>query len=206
MIVNGYCTADQLANELGAEAGPDLDKFERAINAASRLIDKHCGDRFWQDTAVATREFYSEDTRCCYIPEGISTTSGLVVKIDPSDDGTWSTTLTLSTGFILKPNNSADEIPVEPYREIVVVNSDGGYFNPSVYGRANVQVTAKFGWPAVPDDVTEACLIQAASLMKGTSSPGGILELSGFDGIGQRLGRIHPQAAALLEGRRVVYV
>jgi hypothetical protein len=45
-------------------------------------------------------------------------------------------------------------------------------------GRPTVQVTAKFGWPAVPDDVTKACLVQAGQLHKAKDTPFGVAGVS----------------------------
>lgn len=139
-----------------------------------------CGWRFWQDSSVATREFYALDYRCCdllFQPEstdgaGISTTTGLVVKIDEDGDGTFETTLTISTDFILKPLNAADRVPVWPYTEIYL--ADNYRFPCLSNGRPGVQVTAKFGWPAVPDDVTTATLMLAADLHKSKDTQFGV--------------------------------
>ncbi len=40
-----------------------------------------------------------------------------------------------------------------------------------------MQVTAKWGWPSVPDDINMACLILTADLYKRKDAPGGILGL-----------------------------
>ena len=43
--------------------------------------------------------------------------------------------------------------------------------------RPGVQVTARWGWPSVPDDLNMACLILTADLYKRKDAPGGILGL-----------------------------
>ena len=86
------------------------------------------------------------------------------MKIDSDADGSFETTLTISTDFVLAPLNAADNVPVWPYTEIRLV---ANYSFPQSYrGRPGVQVTAKFGWPAVPDDITRACLLYARDLHK----------------------------------------
>lgn len=163
-LVNCYATLAQVKAELGITTSTHDSTLDVSINAASRQIDGWCGWRFWQDASVVDRQFRADNPRYVCIPEGISTTTGLVVKIDEDGDGTFETTLTISTDFILEPLNAADMVPVWPFTEILL--ADNYYFPRLSNGRPGVQVTAKFGWPAVPDDVTKACLIQAAQLFK----------------------------------------
>lgn len=171
-LVNCYATLAQVKAELNITTTTHDTTLDIAINGASRQIDGHCGWRFWQDGSVVAREFYALNYRCCdllFQPEstdgaGISTTTGLIVKIDEDGDGTFETTLAITTDFILKPLNAADRVPVWPYTEVYL--ADNYRFPCLANGRPGVQVTAKFGWPAVPDDVTKACLIQAAQLFK----------------------------------------
>ena len=180
-IVNGYCTLAQLRSELGSYASGDTDddsKLEMSIEAASRQIDGYCGRRFWADGTVKTREYYAENHRSCEVDD-ISTVTGLIVKIDEDANGTFETTLTVTTDFILLPANAADEVPVQPYTELWA--ADNYYFPCLGNGRPGVQVTATFGWPAVPDDVEKACLIQAADLFKAKDAVFGI---AGSDGMG----------------------
>jgi hypothetical protein len=173
-ITNGYCTLAEVKLELLPNlANSDHDTvLEVAINAASRAIDGHCGQRFWQDSTVVAREFYADSHTCCVIPEGISTTTGLIVKIDEDADGTFESTLTISTDFILTPRNAAAEVPVRPYTEVLAVENYS--FPLPSNGRPGVQVTAKFGWPTVPDDVKKACLILSHDLFKAKDAAFGI--------------------------------
>jgi hypothetical protein len=143
-----------------------------ALGAASRQVDGLCGWRFWQDGSVVAREFRADDPWCVYVDEGISTTTGLIVKIDEDGDGTFETTLTITTDFLLEPLNAADMVPVWPYTEIRLV--DNYSFPVLSNGRPGVQVTAKFGWPAVPDDVTTATLMLAADIHKSKDAQFGV--------------------------------
>lgn len=199
-LTNAYADVDQFLDWcLRTVNREQLAKAEMALNAASRQIDHYTGwsHGFWQDDTVKTREFYADDSRCCYVPEGISTTTGLIVKTDDADDGSFGTTLTISTHFILQPVNAADQTPVEPFTEIVLVDYLGIGFPMWGSGRPGVQVTAKFGWPVVPVDVTTACLIQAETIFKASGT--GVIQ-AGLDGIPIRSPWMNPSAAALLEG------
>lgn len=179
-MATDYTTATDLATELGISDGLDNALLAASISAASRQIDGHCGRSFWQDTAVNAREFYAESPVCVNLLEQdeepareISTTTGLIVKIDDDGDGTFETTLTIGTDFILLPRNAAADN--RGFSEIRLVENYN-FPRPS-NGRPGVQVTAKFGWPAVPDDVTKACLIQAAQLFKAKDAVFGAVAL-----------------------------
>jgi hypothetical protein len=202
-ITNGYTTLAFLRVEAGIEVGGTTAhdaQLERAIEAASRQIDNHCGRRFWQDGSVVAREFYADDSRCCFVDD-ISTTTDLVVKVDEDDDGTFETTLTITTNFIVLPTNAADEVPVRPFTELRVVDSTGASSFPVLSsGRPGVQVTAKFGWPAVPDDVEQACVVQALQLFKAPAAPFGGIELGDGGGVIRVRQSLNPIAEALLEG------
>ena len=198
-ITNGYTTVELLKSELGIpQTNVDNDvKLEAAIAAASRQCDAHTGRRFWQDGSVVAREFYAESPVDCETND-ISTTTGLIVKVDSNDDGTFATTLTINTDFILLPLNVADMVPVWPYTALRIVNTDNTTFPWWTSGRPGVQVTAKFGWPAVPDDVAKACLIQATQMFKASDAVFGGLSF-GDAGFMRVRGGINPMAEGLLE-------
>lgn len=198
VLVNCYTDLDTLKDAIGKQSGSALKdlQLEAAISAASRQIDGFCGRFFYQDTALTDRTYHADDSETVMVDD-ISTTTGLVVKTDDNDDGTFETTLTLTTNYILLPTNAAVSYPVQPYTALRLVDSGITAFPMSYSGRPGVQVTAKFGWPAVPDDVEKACVIQAVQLYKAADAPFGALN---FDaGVLRIQSNLHPQAAALLE-------
>jgi hypothetical protein len=168
-ITNGYTTLLAVKDELGRSDVANDTRIEAAINAASRQIDDYTGRRFWQDSTVQTREFYADDSYELVSSVGsvldISTTTGLIVKIDETDTGAYGTTLTINTHFVLTPPNAADDS--EPFTGIRLVDS---VYRFPMYARPGVQVTAKFGWATVPDPVAQACLIQSVLLYKATDA------------------------------------
>lgn len=200
-ITNGYCELDDVKYELRIQINDveDDNRLEASIAAASRQIDAHCGRRFWQDPDVRVREFYADTTRFCPIDD-VSTLTGLIVRVDDDDDGTFETTLTLTTNYILRPLNAADRVPVWPWDELVLVDSNGAVSFPvHGSGRPGVQVTARFGWPAVPDDVKKACMIQSAMLFKSADAVFGVTEFAGAGAALRIRQTVNPIAAALLE-------
>ena len=195
-LTNAYATMAALKAELNigqADTSYDV-KLEAALNSASRQIDRHCGRRFWQDPATVQREYYA-DSPYDVQTDDISTTSGLVVRVDTGDDGTYATTLTITTQFILLPRN-ADHDGL-PWNSIRLVDADTTTFPIWTSGRPSVRVTAKFGYATVPDDVNKACLIQATQLFKASDAVFGGLS---FDaGILRVRETLNPMAAALVE-------
>ena len=197
-ITNGYCTLSDLKSELNIdEAVYQYDtKLETAIAAASRQIDGYCGRFFYQDTTVNSCTYYPEDYLECSTDD-ISTTTGLIVKVDNDDDGTFETTLTVNTNFILLPTNAASNWPVMPYTAIRLVDYGTSLFPQWTSGRPSVQVTAKFGFLAVPDDVEKAALIQASQLYSASAAVFGGLSFEA--GILRVRDTLNPMAAALVE-------
>lgn len=186
-ITNGYTTLAVMKTNLGIPTTDtdDDDRIEAAVTTASRQIDTHCDREFF--TTEATRVFDAWDSATVYVDD-ISTDSGLVVKIDTDDDGTFATTLTATTDFILRPHN---EYPAE---EIVLVDN---YSFPTGR-RPGVQVAATFGYPSVPADVVEACKIQAKNLYKvAGSGVFGSMQIS-VDGIPMRIPALDYVAVGLL--------
>lgn len=189
-ITNGYCTLAQMQDELGQDITDMVDptKLEASIAAASRQIDAYCGRFFYVNGSVVDRQFYADHPRWVDLSrpgvEGadISSTTGLVVRVDVNGDGTYAQTLTITTDYIVLPANAADEVPARPYTEIQLVTTASAYFI-NFYNRPGVQITAKFGWPAVPDDITKACLIQTGQLYKAKDAPFGVATFGDMGGL-----------------------
>lgn len=203
-ITNGYCTLAQVKSALSITDSTDDTALELAVNAASRQIDNWCGQRFWIDGTATVREFYVDSRGALDLDltqndvYGIATTTGLVVKVDQDGDGVFETTLTSGTDFLLNPPNAADLIPVQPYTGLSFgLNTGAIYGLPASYGRPVVQVTAKWGWPAVPDDVTQACVLQAAQLFKSKDAVFGVAAFGEFGPLRVR-SALNPIAEGLL--------
>lgn len=161
-MASSYVTAAEVQAALPISSTDDVSLLNIAITGASRGIDSYCGQRFWVDSAVTVRQYHASESRHLVV-DPISTTTGLIVETDTAGDGTFATTLTITTDFLLQPVNAAAETPPEPYTLIWLPSAS---FPLSTNGRPTVQVTAKFGWPAIPDDVRAAALLLARDLFK----------------------------------------
>lgn len=176
-ITNGYATLAQFqayAN-MSTITGDETTTIEKAIEAASRTIDRIADRRFYMDTNATARLYRSVDFYTLPVDD-IGSTSGLVVALDADGNGNYTDTLTLNTDYVLDPVTAPQK--GRPYTAITMVGSDT--FPLPISRRPQVQVTAKFGWynGTPPDDVVEACLILSADYVKRASSVGGVLGLS----------------------------
>lgn len=199
-VTNGYCATTDLREQLsdGALQLPTV-LLDRAINASSRAIDHYCGRKFWLDAAVATRTYRPDSPLATYVDD-IGTATGLIVQTG-TDGATFPTTWA-STDYILEPRNagivgSGSTADAHAFWEIVSI---AGLSFPMYDYRPTLQVTARFGWSSIPPEVTEACLLKAASLFKRKDTPFGV---AGFDTFGAvRIGGDDPGVVDLLRPYR----
>ncbi len=138
------------------------------LDGASRAIDSFTRRRFWIDDAVSTRVYRSADVLCrldegdLLLTDDIAATLGVVVE---TWDSTVYSTVTAST-YELYPESA-----------IGLGKPATGVLLPSARWAAHrkLRVTAKWGWPAVPGEVRQACLIQASRLYIRKDSPQGVM-------------------------------
>ncbi len=149
--------------------------LQSALTRASRLIDSICsGDA----PAKTTRRFYLDAaaTARTYNPQGrvFTVVSGQVLLVDDIGD---------LTGLIVETGTEAGWTPVAGYetrpdnattrgRAIEGLLLASGTW-PT--GATRVRVTAKWGWPAVPDQITQATLLLANRLYMRKDAPEGTL-------------------------------
>jgi hypothetical protein len=172
----------------------DETQIERALRAASRGIDDHCGRRFWQDTTVQTRTYPVVDYYKPVRVDDIASKTGLIVKVDTGLNGAFASTWTIDVDFRLDPRNADKDNAAYAWTQIAPL---GGAIWPLDWlaRRDTLQVTATFGWSAIPDPVNQACLLLAAGLFKRKDAPFGV---AGFDGFGAVRVRDDPAVEKLL--------
>lgn len=196
-ITNGYCTLAELKEILRILDTVDDELLEARINEASRVIDQHCNRRFYADATASARLFTSIDGNTIFVDD-ISSTTGLVVKSDSAGDGTYATTIA-ATDFQAEPLNAI--VKGDPITSIAA-RVTGAFSTTTV--PAGCQVTAKWGWPAVPDPVHSACLILAGRLVKRGDS---LLGVAGFGELGAITVRaIDPDVERMLRPYRIYVV
>lgn len=200
-ITNGYATRNQVkaALRIGTADTLDDDLIDNCVGAASRLIDGYCNRRFWQSGTAESRVYQAEDSFYCSIDDIAGT--ALTLRSSTLADGTFDVTWKVSD-YQLEPLNGNLDGLTWSYDKIRAV---GDYLFPTVnanYGeQALVQVTAVFGWPSVPEPITQATIIQASRIFKRYDSPLGV---AGFGDLGAiRVSRfLDPDMAQLVEPYR----
>lgn len=202
--ITTYATTADLKARLGIDPTDTTwdSVLSEVLTSASRAIDAWCHRRFGQDDTPTTRTYWATNLQYLLVDD-VSTASGFVLQTDGGK--TWtvvddlSTTPTTTADALLGPRNSSYE--GRPYTR---VESLGRFFIPYPIGPlGQVFVTARFGWPAVPTLVNEACLIQASRLYKRKDAPLGVLgspELG--SGVTRLLARLDPDVELMLQTYR----
>lgn len=176
-ISNGYTTVATFQSYTGMSTitADETINIEKAIESASRSIDRMTNRRFFSDASPTARQYRATDFYRLFVDD-ISTPTGVVVALDTAGDGTYVTTLVFDVDYILDPINAPQQ-----NRPFTVITMVGSTLLPSPINlRPGIQVTAQYGWylGVPPDDIEEACLILSTDLVKRASSVGGVLGLS----------------------------
>lgn len=190
-IGDSYATLTQLKSYLKITDADDDSELTDALASASKGITKFCGRQFNKETSATARTYRPTHAGLAMVDD-FHTTTGLVIAT-ADDDGVFDTTWT-SADYELEPFNGVrDGEPGWPYWKIRVVDSSALSF--PLASRATLQVTAQWGWAAVPAPVKQACLILAAETFKLKDAPFGV---AGFGDFGAVRVRDNPMAKAKL--------
>jgi hypothetical protein len=196
-----YLSSDDLKEtlEISGETYAD-DDINRALEAASRVIDAYKDTRFYP--SYETRQYTAPNTNPgrggCYqsLPiYDLNASTAVVVSVDMDGDGVYETTWTADTDFYFEPRNN--DLTGKPWNQITLRQQAGQIWPSWQYG---VQVEGSFGWSTAPGQVTEACSILAARYLKRSrETPYGIVTI-GTDAVAMaRLGKIDPDVAFMLD-------
>jgi len=186
-ITNGYATQTELVSYIASANNQALiatdnrgTELDAAISTVSRAIDQFCGRVFWDAGSATARVFRADRTSVIDVDE-FSTAAGLVIATDTGGDGTFDTTWTASDYQLEPLNGIRDGRTGWPYRTVRAVA--GLSFPVDWQGQARVQITAQWGWAAVPDEVHQACLIWAHRLLRRSESPEGVAGFGDFGAV-----------------------
>lgn len=191
-----YATAEELAAFVRIPEGDfqDEEQLELAIAAASRAIDRAAGRQFGKvdapEARIYTARYSHTRDRWMVAIDDLMTTDGLEVRFDAAGDETYSVEI---TGFGLRPANA--HLVDRPWEEIVI---RPGSSTAVTAAESAVQVTAKWGWAAVPDAVKEACLLQASRLLARRDSPYGVAGSPETGGELRLLAKVDPDVEVAL--------
>lgn len=185
-----YITLERIKSVLKITDTDRDEDLTLALRAASRSIDNYTGRRFYLDTTATARFFtrrhtvYSRSEGWRLMVDDIGATTSLAVAVGNEDGG-----YTAVTGFTNDPPNAlVEHEPLTAFLKNtawIVRNMD------------RAKVTARWGWPAVPDVVEQATLIQATRLFKRKDSPEGVVGSAEWGVV--RVGAIDPDVRALIQ-------
>lgn len=193
---DSYCTLAELKAHLGGIAGSSSDtRLTEIAAAASRGVEEICGRQFNKESAASARLYYPTRRGVVEVDD-FYTTTDLVIKTDGGSDGTYDTTWA-TADYELEPlNGIVDGETGWPYSVITTVRS---LSFPLWTRRAPLEVTAKWGWNAVPARVKEATLMGAEEIWKLKDAPFGV---AGFAEYGVVRVRENPFICNLLKKYR----
>lgn len=166
-----YATTAELKSYLRITDAVDDAELALAVTAASRAIDHATNRQFGQVSPVQARIYTARFDRHTWDrwvidTDDISSATGLLINLDDNDDQVFDKPI---TDFRLAPVNEDEK--ARPWTQIVV-NRDSTNIPTSI--RDSVQVTALWGWAAVPTTIKQATLLQASRFFHRRNSPWGI--------------------------------
>ena len=194
---DSYATLAALKTRLKILDNNDDARLQSSLDAATDEIEGVTGRQF-NDAVTPSARVYYPDSPTLVRVDDFSTITGLVVAVDYSNTGNYSGTIAASNYQVEPLNGIVDGQAGWPFDRIRAINQ----YLPLWYGsigapRASVQVTARWGWAAVPASVFEACLILADETFKMVDAPFGV---AGFSQYGPVRVRENPKVMALLNG------
>lgn len=188
-----YALLDDVKDALRISDTDDDVTLAGIIESASRAIDQYC-DRFFGQTgtvAAPVSRLYRSINRQVQIDDLVTLTD-----VEVEYTGYAETFTSLGAASVIKqPVNAATMVPPWPYTVLLAKPSA---VLPTPPGW--VRVSGVWGWPAVPQQIRDACVLQSARLFKSRDIPLGYA--SGGDGMGTIVipgAGLHADARALCD-------
>lgn len=133
--------------------------IDAQLKAVSHYIDSRCRrrDGFNQSASVEARLFDGNGKARVWLSDDIATVTGLIVKADLNGDYDYADsdeTLTIDSHFWVGPWNAATGADPKPYEFLELIPTNSVVAAWPLQRRA-IQVTAKFGFPEVPEAIKE---------------------------------------------------
>jgi hypothetical protein len=190
-----YATLAEFKAAVGITDSTDDTALQSVLDATDTLIDLYCDRKTGFGTASETRYYTAEDWQYVLTDDLVSVTT---LETDDDANGTYETTWTAGTDYVLAPRNAA--LDGFPYTEIDTSVTWPRNFPKDVY--LGVKVVGVFGFPAVPAAVKQAEIIQAGAVWNSRTAPFGVIGSADLGGILRMSRALHPEAALILEPYR----
>ena len=190
-----YATLAEFKAAVGITDSTDDGALQSVLDATDTLIDLYCDRKTGFGTATETRYYTAEDYEYVLTDDLVSVTT---LQTDDDANGTYETTWTSGTDYVLAPRNAA--LDGFPYTEIDTSVTWPRNFPKDVY--LGVKVVGVFGFPSVPAAVKQAEIIQAGAVWNSRTAPFGVIGSADLGGILRMSRALHPEAALILEPYR----
>lgn len=173
-ITNGYATLAEFLSRYVPAAGTDTARdttIEQTITAVSRAIDLLGPRRFWVNAADALETRYFTVKKIIdgkfWLPDDVVSITTLAS--DNDGDGTYEITWATTDYKLGPPNAALDGWPYNNIRRLPF----GLYWFPEGI-EDGLKIIGRFGFPAVPAQITEACYLQSHRLLLRKTAPFGV--------------------------------
>jgi hypothetical protein len=186
-----YAKLSDLKGRLGVTNNEHDARFTTALMVASAGVDGFCHRQFNLAGSATARKYRPGAHQLCVVDDFVSISS---LATDESNVGSFGTVWS-ATDYELYPlNGVVDGVPGFPFWRIGATFQQGRRF--PCYHRATVQVTALWGWAALPAAVPEATLIVAEEIAQLKDTPFGV---GGYGDFGVIKVRDNPFASRMLK-------
>ncbi|MFI7707610.1 phage head-tail connector protein [Nonomuraea sp. NPDC049480] len=188
-MANEYATLADFKTQVGITDNDRDALLNNALAAASRAIDKKTGRRFWLDPSAVQRTFsprgrvVRDERGELLLIDDIGSATGLVVET--GSGSSW----TAVTGYETQPDNAL--LDSQAITGLLLAAGTWGTIT------TRVRITARWGWPSVPDEIEQATLLQAGRLFKRKDSPEGVAGSAEWGLV--RVPNLDPDVRALIE-------
>lgn len=215
MTLDAYADLDTFRQYLRASAvlsegdDPDSALEALALESASRAIDNACGRSFTVASATGTARYYTvnateftnpgwgtpfiyETYRYTLPMDDVFDVTGMTVFGDSTGNGDYTNEI---TDYIVGPRNAPGKgLPYTLLRfdtHVAPSRWDDG-----------IEVTAKWGWPEVPDTIVNATLLQAARFLKRRDAAFGVAGSPEMGNMIRLLNRLDPDVSIMVAAYR----
>lgn len=195
-VTNGYCTLAEVKAALRLTDSTDDSLLERAIEGASRRIDGYCGRWFYKTASTAVK-LYARSPYVILTQDIANTT--VTLKTDDDGDGVFEDTWIQGTDYQLEP--TAVALSGFPYYRVVAIGSKAFPVELLQPLPAQIELTAQWGWDAIPHDVREACILLA---MRQFARLNAALGVVGFADMAIQVRAVDPDVRDMLARYRLV--
>jgi len=166
-----YISVDDAESYLRNGVTADIIEIEAALISASAMIDRYCARTFTVPTAATTRLFVVRDSHLVKVDD-IANTTDLVIVDDSTTLVAADYQLETSPGRSARPDSAGLTRPYAYIRRV-----SGGW---NIDNEATLSVTARFGWPAIPDEVKLATKMLGKDLLASRDTRFGFAQVGDF--------------------------